>query len=188
VTAEEDVLGRIIEMLRAADIPYMVTGSIAASYHGRPRATHDADVVIDPSPEQFDQLLAALERADFHLSADTARDALRHRRPFNVIEIARAVKIDLIVRKARPFSVEEFGRRQPVDFPFASGVSTVTAEDAILSKLDWARQGGDSERQLRDAAGIVELNPGLDWDYIRRWASQLGVSALWERIAPEHES
>ena len=161
---------RVIDLLDGLGVPYMVTGSIAASYDGRPRATHDADVVIDPSPARLDELIEALDAAGFYVSAESARDALRQRRPFDVIETARAVKIDLIIKKARPFSLEEFGRRRLVDLPFTSGVATVTAEDAILSKLDWVRQAGDSERQIRDAACIVELNPALDWACIRRWA------------------
>ena len=35
----------------------MVTGSVASSYHGRPRSTHDADIVIDPNREQLDAFL-----------------------------------------------------------------------------------------------------------------------------------
>ena len=44
--------------LEAASIPYMVAGSHASSYHGQPRATQDVDLVIDPSPQQFDEFLA----------------------------------------------------------------------------------------------------------------------------------
>lgn len=184
MTVEEQVLGRLIEMLERLSVPYMVTGSIAASFYGRPRATHDADVVIDPTPAQLDLLLQALEAAGFYVDADGARAALGQQRQFNAIETTRAVKIDLIVKKARPFSAEEFNRRQRVDFPFAGGVATVTPEDAILSKLEWARLAGESERQLRDAAGIVEVQPSLDREYIRRWATQLGVLDLWTRILP----
>lgn len=187
MTVEEEVLGRLIEILERLGVPYMVTGSIAASYHGRPRATHDADVVIDPSPEQNDDLLAALEAAGFHVNVDGARRALRDRRQFNAIEMERAAKVDLIVRKARPFSVEEFSRRLWLDMPFAKHVAVVTPEDAILSKLEWARRSGDSERQIRDAAGIVGVNPTIDRPYIEAWARELGVADLWARIAPRDQ-
>ncbi len=30
----------------------MLTGSMASSFYGRPRSTHDADVVIDPTSAQ----------------------------------------------------------------------------------------------------------------------------------------
>jgi len=183
VTAEEEELARVVALLDELAIPYMVTGSIAASYHGRPRATHDADVVIDPSPRQLEALIAALQQRAFYVDPDAARGALRQRRMFNVIHTARATKIDLFIRKARPHSIAEFERRRPVDLSFGRAVSTVTAEDAVLSKLEWARQSGDSDRQLRDAAGIVELSPSLDCAYVERWALELGVADLWERIA-----
>ena len=34
MTPEEEVLGRVIALLERLSVPYMVTGSIAASYHG----------------------------------------------------------------------------------------------------------------------------------------------------------
>jgi hypothetical protein len=183
VTPDEEVLGQVVAILEGLAIPYMVTGSVAASYHGRPRATHDADVVIDPAPEQMERLVGELERSGFYVPADAAREALRTRRPFNVIEATRATKIDLIVRKERPFSVEELRRRQRVDLPIGRSVAIVSAEDSILSKLEWARLGGDSARQIRDAAGVVELNPNLDRRYVEHWAAHLGVLDLWEQIA-----
>jgi hypothetical protein len=163
MTVEEEVLGRLVELLGRLSIPYMVTGSIAASYYGRPRATHDADLVIDPSAAQADALIAALETGGFYVNGDAARRAVRERSQFNAIEIARAAKVDLA---------------------FARGLAIVTPEDAILSKLEWARSSGDSERQIRDAAGIVELSPAIDRTYVRRWAIELGVLDLWERISP----
>lgn len=87
-----------------------------------------------------------------------------------------------IIRKDRPFSHEELNRRQPVDLAFERAVPMVTPEDAILSKLEWAKKSGDSERQLRDAAGVIELNLALDRAYIDRWAAQLGVSDLWRAL------
>jgi hypothetical protein len=58
-----------------------------------------------------------------------------------------------------------------------------TAEDSVLSKLEWAKKGGGSERQLRDVAGIVALQgDALDRAYITRWAEELGVAELWEAV------
>jgi len=59
----------------------------------------------------------------------------------------------------------------------------VTAEDALLSKLEWARRPGDAEKQLADAAGVLHLNPALDRAYVERWATALRVSDLWARIS-----
>lgn len=182
MTPEEAALRSVLGLIGRIGIPYMLTGSVAASYHGRPRTTQDADVVIDPSADQLDTLVRDLTSAGFYVDADGARRALSRRSQFNAIETRHAAKIDLIIRKERPFSLEEFERRQRVDLAFAPDVAIVSAEDAILSKLEWARRSGESERQLRDAAGILELNPGLDREYISRWALSLGVDDLWRRL------
>ena len=184
MSPEEDALRRVLELLERHEIPYMLTGSVAASFHGRPRATHDADVVIDPDAERLDAFVDALDAAGFYVDATGARVALDLRRQFNAIDMESATKIDLIVRKDRPFSVAEFERRQRVDLSFAAGVAVVSPEDAILSKLEWARTS-DSERQIRDAANVVEMNPGLDREYIERWAAALDVIELWRRVAPD---
>jgi hypothetical protein len=170
-------------MLDRHGIPYMLTGSVAASYHGRPRATHDADIVLDPDSKQLDAFVGELEASGFYVDPDGARAALDQRRQFNAIEMQSACKIDLIIRKDRPFSRMELERRRRVDLSFASGVAVTTPEDAILSKLEWARDSGDSERQLRDVASILEFNPGVDRQYIERWASLLDVDALWRRVS-----
>jgi len=184
----EETLRRVIEILEKHKIPYMLTGSVAASYHGRPRATHDADLVIDPTPQQLDQLVADLDAAAFYVDGAGARAALEQRRQFNAIDTQSASKVDLIVRKERPYSLEELARRQYVDLSFDRPVAMVTPEDAILSKLEWAQRSGDSVRQLRDAAGVLELNPGVDRTYIERWAIELGVFEMWQTISKSRDT
>ena len=45
--SQGELLGEIASLLDAAQVRYMVTGSIASTYHGRPRATQDVDVVVE---------------------------------------------------------------------------------------------------------------------------------------------
>ncbi len=100
---------------------------------------------------------------------------------FNVVDMTSGWKVDLIVRKARPFSVEEFRRRTPASV-LGTAVFVATPEDTILSKLEWASMSG-SERQLRDVSGVVEVRRGaLDVAYIERWAKDLGLLDLWRKV------
>lgn len=176
-----DFLARIVEALNHAGIPHMVAGSFASAYHGVPRTTQDIDLVVEPTPAALDAFVAGLSPEAYYVSDDAARDALRRRSMFNVIDLATGWKVDLIVRKARPFSVMEFGRRAPAKM-LGVDVFVTTPEDTILSKLEWAAESG-SERQLRDVAGVVSVRRGeLDVAYIERWAVELGVVAAWERL------
>jgi hypothetical protein len=69
----------------------------------------------------------------------------------------------------------------PRRFPVAS------AEDVILSKLEWYRAGGEiSERQWTDVIGVMKIQSNhLDWDYLRRWAAELEVADLLDRARRE---
>ena len=103
-----------------------------------------------------------------------------------VIDASSGYKVDIIIRKDRPFRVEEFSRRRRVELP-TFVVSMVTAEDAILSKLEWSQAGG-SVRQYQDAVGIA-LSQGdlLDLAYLRRWAVELGVESELLRLLADRE-
>jgi hypothetical protein len=170
----------IIDLLEQAGIPFMVTGSYGSSHHGMPRSTNDLDLVIDPTPEQLDALCTLL--ADrFYVSVPAAREALRDRFMFNVIDTAAGYKVDFVVRKDRPFSVEEFARRRP-GLVQDRTVYMASPEDIILSKLEWNAQT-PSERQLQDALNVAIVQwPQLDRNYLRRWARELGVTETLEAI------
>lgn len=183
MTPEQEALVAVIRTLEHLGIPHMVTGSVASSFHGRPRSTHDADIVIDPSGQQLDALVDRLERAGYYVDAARARDAFGRRLQFNAIETQSAFKIDLIFRKDRAFSREELGRRQTAELSPGVAVSLASPEDTILSKLEWAKKAGRSEKQIADAAGVVAVNPGVDRSYIERWARELDVLDFWREIA-----
>lgn len=73
---------------------------------------------------------------------------------------------------------QEFGRRIPA---IIRGVPLMvaSAEDVILSKLQWSKLGG-SLRQIEDAAGILELRKtSLDRVYIDEWVDRLGLHDQW---------
>jgi hypothetical protein len=185
VTPEQEAVVGLVRLLENLGIPYMVTGSVASSYHGRPRLTHDADIVIDPTAAQLEDLVSRLLAEGHYIDADRARDALRRRLPFNLVAARSAFKIDLIVRKERPFSREELDRRRSIDLFPGVRVSLASAEDTILPKLEWAKKAGRSEKQIDDAAGVLAVNPNIDRAYVERWAADLGVADLWREISGE---
>ena len=176
-----DFLKRLATRLREAEIAYMVAGSFASAYHGIPRSTHDIDLVVDVDAASLERLIAAFPEEQYYLSADAARDALSRRAQFNIIDLATGWKADLIVRKERPFSRIEFERREKARV-LGVEIFVATAEDAILSKLEWS-QMGESERQLEDARGIMAVKGGaLDRIYLAKWAASLGVEDLLRKL------
>jgi hypothetical protein len=56
-------LQRVVSVLHAADVPFMLTGSIAAAFYGQPRATQDVDIVVEIEPNHLDRLVEELAAA-----------------------------------------------------------------------------------------------------------------------------
>jgi hypothetical protein len=174
-------LALIARSLRAADIPFMLTGSLAAAYYGAPRATQDVDLVIESQPDSLRQLVDGLRSAGLYVDLDAALEALRSGGHFNAIDPSTGWKADLIIRKARPFSKSEFGRRQHREL-FGTDVAFATLEDLIIAKLEWSELG-DSELQRRDIRELLEMSgESLDQEYLERWIESLNLRLAWERV------
>lgn len=94
------------------------------------------------------------------------------------------MKVDLIPLKRRAFTKEEARRAQPQVLEMGtSPLKVATAEDALLTKLEWFEMGGrSSSRQWNDILGIIrQQGTALDLVYLRQWADSLSVRALLEQ-------
>ena len=169
----------VLRHVTGAGIPYMVTGSVASSYYGEPRATRDLDVVIDPDSRSLEILLDSLVGDGFYVDRDVAREALHHRTHFNAIG-PDALKVDFVIRRDRPFSVQEFRRRQPANLVGVGGF-VPSIEDLIVAKLEWAA-AGPSELQLRDVAGMLAVaGADIDHAYLMTWIKGLNLDEVWNQ-------
>ena len=112
----ESLLTLVVGILQDREIPYMLTGSLASSYHGAPRSTNDIDLVVDGSREAFESLAVPLRDAGLHVSEQAIGEAVSTRGMFNAIDPETGWKVDFIIRKDRPFSVHEFANRQATHY------------------------------------------------------------------------
>jgi hypothetical protein len=188
VTAPFDTLVRLTDRLEQLDIPYVVTGSLASAALGEPRSTVDGDVLVAVTPRQLESLMAML-REEFYILEESAREAVRAGRSFNIIHYETSFKIDVYVARDALLDREQIRRPQPM--PVASSpercVRMTSVEDIVLRKLDWHRKGGgESERQWRDVLGVRKVNSrALDRTYLQTMAARLDLTALLARAMTE---
>lgn len=163
----------IVSRLRAADIPYMITGSVALAVYAQPRMTRDIDVVIECKPGDATRI-ASLFKTDCYAEEAEIREAVAHRSMFNIVHNEWIVKADFIVRKDDEYRRLEFSRKRDARIG-GEVVSVVSPEDLILSKLAWSKDSG-SELQMRDVRSLLAAVTPLDWGYLEKWADALGVA------------
>ena len=185
--SQQALLERVVAALEGAGIGYMVSGSLASSLQGEPRATHDIDLVIEARPDDSARLLKALEAPDLYLDGEAVREAVRRRRPFNLIQPATGDKVDFWPLTDEAYDRERFGRREVVD-ALGLRLAVSTPEDTILMKLRWSQDSGGSEKQLTDALRVYEVQAGgLDAQYLHDWAARLGVDPLLTALIAQAE-
>ena len=178
MTEELDVLKSVAARLDAANIPYMVTGSMAANYYAVPRMTRDIDLVVELTVADTERLCALFD--DFYLDPDAVRTAIANQTSFNAIHTTSVVKVDFMVRKDSEYRHEELRRRRRVALDETT-IFVVAPEDLIISKLDWARDTR-SPVQLADVRNLLVAVPDLDVTYLARWIAHLGLDALYREV------
>jgi hypothetical protein len=173
------VFRRILAAIDRAEINYMLTGSFASAFYGVSRATQDIDLVVDATEAQLKTLVGFLPSEEYYVDLDAALEARRHESMFNVVDMVTGWKIDLIMRKARPFSLSEFERRAGVDIE-GTRLFVASLEDVVVSKLEWAKLGS-SQRQISDAGALLKMHwKTLDRDYVGQWVAAMELQSQWD--------
>jgi hypothetical protein len=187
MNSQARILEKMIAALAVAGVRYLIGGSVASSSIGIPRATLDIDVLVEVNRAQIG-LLANELGGEWYLDVEFAGNALANRRAFNVIHMPSGFKFDLFPAHTS-FHRDELERATARNLKIDNATVhclVATAEDMILAKLSWYRDGGEkSSRQWDDVVGILATAKNPDWAHLRLWANDLSVQDLLERASNE---
>jgi hypothetical protein len=178
----------VTRVLERLGVPYLIGGSIASTLYGMIRTTQDSDIVAEMRAEHTQPFASAFSD-EFHVDDQMIAEAIRHYSSFTIIHRETMFKVDVFVPRPRPFLASQFARARRQTFALEPEVSAIfaSAEDVILSKLEWYRIGSEvAEQQWRDVLGVMKTRAGeLDLDYLHQWARELRVDDLLERALKE---
>ena len=183
-----EVTLKVTDVLEKLGVPYLIAGSLASTLYGMVRTTQDSDIVVEMRPEHLQGFVPALQD-EFYIDEEMIAESIQHNSSFNIIHRETMFKVDVFIPRPRPFLQSQLDRAQRQTFSFETEISAKFAspEDTILAKLEWYRMGGEvSDRQWRDIIGILKTCAGeLDLEYMHKWAAELHVSDLLERVLKE---
>lgn len=175
----EEVIVAVIDALGAVDVPFMVVGSIATNFYGIPRATRDADFVIQIPPPfaALAERLGTNLRLAAQASFEGVTGTLRHR----IEAKGTPFTVELFELSDDAHDVARFSRRRRVRL-FGRDVFVATAEDTIITKLRWAVQPG-REKDVDDVRSVIAVQgDSVDWSYVQYWGDLHGTSGMLTSI------
>ena len=177
----------VIEALEAAGVEYLIGGAIAEWAWGEPRATQDLDLVVKIPIKAVNKLSKELEKRDMLIPAEIILDSILEDRadiPINAIHMYSGFKADLYpVREGDELRQSAFQRRERVDYgPPIGKVYIHSPEDLILYKLIYFGLS-QQPKHSRDIAAILRAKRDqLDFDYIEKWVTRLGLNSMWKEM------
>jgi predicted nucleotidyltransferase len=117
-----------IELLNSRGVEYVIVGAHSLAFHGRPRFTGDLDILVRPTDENANKVIAVLE--DFGFDRDRFEPA-DFTTPEQVIQLGRAPnRIDLLTSITGVTSEEAFAGKVAADL---DGIPVVIlAKEALV--------------------------------------------------------
>lgn len=168
-----DLLASFVAVLNEKKIAYMVVGSFSSNYHGVPRSTKDADIVLEFDNEAWTEFAQNLPegmsldpQGGFEMVTATRKEVIHTEGSLFEIEVFHLTEDE--------FDQERFRRRIKVDL--GQGVSTwiASAEDAVVQKLRWLA-GARRSKDFDDVVKVLfKQGDDLDFDYIESWCEKHG--------------
>jgi hypothetical protein len=146
-----------LDLLRAfvaADVRFLVVGGYAVGVHGRPRATKDLDVWVEPSQDNAPRVIRALREFGSPLMGLTAADFAR---AGVGLQIGVApTRIDIVTQVSGLSFAEALATHVEVDF--AKGVRCpVIGLEALLAN----KRASGRPQDLADVAALERLRAAL---------------------------
>jgi hypothetical protein len=153
-----EVLKETVEALESSGVPYALIGGLASTGWGRPRWTHDIDILV--RPDDALRALQALARGGFTTEQTDETWLFKG--------FKNRVMVDIIFCSTGGFHLDgEMLDRAPIlDFQ-GQKIRVVPPEDLLIMKAVVHDERGP--RHWHDALGIIR-GAELDWDYLERRA------------------
>lgn len=167
---QEEVFSQFIAALGKAGVSYMLTGGVAVNFYGRPRLTHDLDVVVELKKGDVGNL-AKILGPKFFLEEKQTVKVLAKGEMANIIHPESGLKIDLWPLKDEGYDRIRFRRRLKKKI-FGRKTWLISPEDLIIGKLLWFKDS-DIQKHFEDAVGICQIQKDrLDFRYLQKWAGK----------------
>jgi hypothetical protein len=182
---EPELFLLFVRPLNRAGIHYIISGSVAAVFYGRPRLTHDVDMVVSLRHHDLQRLIEIFPAESFYrppleaMLAEIMRERAGH---FNLIHLDTGFKADLYPTGQDELNAWAFGCKRLVAFE-GETVPLAPLEYVIVRKLEYYREGR-AEKHLNDIRAMMDVSgEQLDRQALDKWIQDRGLATEWRGVS-----
>jgi hypothetical protein len=176
----DEATAAVIDALDDLHIPYMVVGSFSTNFYGVPRATNDADFVVQLEPGALSALAARL-RPPFRLDPQMSFETVTATSRYVLHLVDNPFSVELFLLSEDSHDLQRFARRRRERVADRE-VFIPTVEDVVVTKLRWSHEGR-RRKDLEDVENVVSIQGDrIDWNYVNSWCDRHGTRELLEEV------
>ncbi|MCO6043816.1 hypothetical protein NG895_07840 [Aeoliella sp. ICT_H6.2] len=169
----ELIVKRVLASLNEHGHAFMLVGSYATNLYCVPRGTQDIDLVVESKFISAAQEIAS-EHPDIHLDRQLGFESVTATKRVLLTADDTDFKVEVFELSNDPHDQSRFQRRLAVEL-YDEKAWVATAEDTIVTKLNWAAKTGRG-KDRDDAQNVMAAqHETLDWPYIEHWCGEHGT-------------
>jgi hypothetical protein len=177
----EQATAHVLSKLSELGIDHMLVGAFSSNAYGVPRATKDADIVVEFKDVSVAEFCSHLD-SGFSLDRQMMLEGFTGSTRNVVTHVESGFDIELFRLGKDSHHQKRFARKQRhiiLELDVETWIPTV--EDVIIQKLRWARR-----KDQDDIVNVLSVSgDSLDWNYVRHWTDQHGTTELLEQLKGE---
>ena len=181
-----DITLAVLRAIEQLGLPYMLVGSYSSNMYGVPRATQDADFVVQMGDTPISEVCRLLGE-DFRLDPQMSFESVTGTMRYILSHRFSSFKVELFLLSNDLHDQQRFARRRQAAF-LGKAVSVPTAEDVIITKLRWSK-GGARRKDVDDVENVLAVQgDALDLAYIRQWCDRHSTREMFEKLLSASKS
>lgn len=182
-----DILTRLIQALKKAELKYVIVGGLAAIIRGRPRTTMDIDLIIEENLVKVKIFLNHLKKNNFDVMDDQILMAFNEKTNATIFDKNSVIRLDLKIAYKKD-EQEVLAQAQHIIFKGVE-LEIASIEQILYGKILYLGDISDVSRSdllnfndVLDFIAVFKRSSNIDMEWLKTKVTKMGLIETLDKI------
>lgn len=182
-----DILTRLIQALKKAELKYVIVGGLAAIIRGRPRTTMDIDLIIEENLVKAKIFLNHLKKNNFDVMDDQILMAFNEKTNATIFDKNSVIRLDLKIAYKKD-EQEVLAQAQHIIFKGVE-LEIASIEQILYGKILYLGDISDVSRSdllnfndVLDFIAVFKRSSNIDMEWLKTKVTKMGLIETLDKI------